>query len=89
MILLAVWQVVARFKCDHNSNWPLVFYICLLGYSQANPEVFRFHYVAAATVVAWFLRYEFLGKFFRWTFVTVEMLALAYFTTRLAEVLVI
>lgn len=89
MIMLVIWQAVARFKCEHTSNWPLIFYGFLLAYSQANPDVFFFHYVAAATVVAWFLRYEFLGKHLRWLFIVAEMIGLAYFTSRLVEVLII
>ncbi len=89
MILLVIGQVAARFKCEPGSNWPLVFYGFLLAYSQANPDVFFFYYVAAATVVAWFLRYEFLGKHLRWAFVAAEMIGLAYFGSRLIEVLII
>lgn len=89
MILLVIWQVIARFKCEQGSNWPLIFYGFLLAYSQSNPEVFVFYYVAAATVVAWFLRYEFLGKHLRWVFVAGEMAGLAYFAARLVEVLII
>ena len=89
MMMLCLWQVIARSKCDQGSNWPLVFYGFLLAYSQANPDVFSFHYVAAAIVMAWFMRYEFLGRQLRWIFVTFEMAGLAYFVTRLWEVLVL
>ncbi|MBM3738288.1 MAG: hypothetical protein FJW39_21100 [Acidobacteria bacterium] len=85
VLMLVLWQVIARFKCEDTSNWPLVFYVFLWGYHQTYPGTFNLTVVLAATITALLIRYEFLGKKARGLLVTLEMAGLAYFGQALAS----
>ena len=74
---LTLLQVVSRFKLRPDHNWPLLYYVFLVAYHQYFPGRIYPLAIYTAVIAALFLRFEFMGGFFRYLFVFIEFAGLA------------
>jgi len=78
LIGLTIWIIVSRFTFKLESNWPLFYYLFVVGYLKAFEGSLDPYLVYVGVVAGLFLRFEFMGgvflKFVRGT----ELAVLAY-----------
>lgn len=79
---LTAWLGAARFKSKLESNWPLFYYLALVGYLKRFDGSFDPLMVYVGVVSALFLRFEFMGGWFLRLVQTVELFILAYVVYR-------
>lgn len=58
----ALWVALSRFNMRPDSNWPLVFYFCLLAWAHSSGEYFNTLTFYSAAGCGLVLRFEFLPE---------------------------
>jgi len=77
MFALTVWTIAVRMRSRPDSNWPLIFNGMLAIYSGYFPGRLNSVAIYISVVTALFQRFEFMSGFFRYVFMTFELIALA------------
>ena len=73
---LTLWTIIVRIRSRPDSNWPLFYYLFLVGYHQYRPGALNEYTIYIGVICTLLLRFEFMAGFFRWLFVGVEALML-------------
>lgn len=58
----ALWVALSRFSMRLDSNWPLVFYTCLVLWANTYESTLHPYLVYASVVCGLLLRFEFLNE---------------------------
>ena len=75
---LTIWLAWARFSMRSESNWPLFYYLAVVGYFKTFDGALNPYWVYVGVVNALFLRFEFLGGLAEKIPRFVEMVFLGY-----------
>ena len=75
---LTIWLGMSRFRIKLESNWPLFYYLFLVGHLKAFEGGLDPYVVYVGVVSALLLRFEFLGGWFLKIVRVVEIFVLAY-----------
>jgi hypothetical protein len=75
---LTAWLGFSRYSTKLESNWPLVYYLLLVGYLKVFEGSLDPYMVFTGTVSALFLRFEFMGGWFLKFVRGTELFVLAY-----------
>jgi hypothetical protein len=75
---LSAWLGFSRSTTKLDSNWPLIYYLFLVGYLKVYEGSLDPYMVFVGTVSALFLRFEFMGGWFLKFVRGTELFILAY-----------
>ena len=76
LLALEVWVAVVLWKRKLDSNLPLIFYLALLTFTNAEDRPVNTYLLCGGLAFALLLRFEFLNNFFAKTVLLFEFLAL-------------
>ena len=84
------WLVVARIRgMATDSNWPLIYFIGIVGYTVLFPGNVDQRYIYLGSVAALFLRFEFMGGAFLKFVRLIDFLVSLYFLYAFATALIV
>ena len=79
---LTLWVAVSRYTSKLESNWPLFYYLFMVGHLKAFEGGLDPYMVYVGVVSALFLRFEFMGGWFLKIVRATELFILAYVAYR-------
>ena len=78
-VVITIWMLSARIRGVVSGNWPIFYYVGVIGYTNVFPDYLDPAWVYSGVVCTLLMRFEFMGGVFLKIIRVIDIIVLGYF----------